>query len=76
MIPGAAVVARPGCGKALRTRECRSREHKRTLIRLQLQQAFVGGAHIFHAEDVVGFALRNGTAEVGAAQDVQRNSFR
>src|SRR4029077_14196779 len=53
MVPGAAVVARPRGGVALRAGVRCAREPDRAVVTLQLSPAFVGGANIFHSVYVV-----------------------
>src|SRR5713101_2492049 len=75
MIPGAAVVAGPSGGVALRAGVSGARQHKRALIALQLAQAFVSGANIFHSVDVVDGAVIESCAVVEAVPGVERHGF-
>ena len=57
MVPRAAVVAGPGRRVAVCTRIRRTSENEGTNIRLQAEQALVGGSRIFQAEHIVDLAV-------------------
>ena len=75
MIPGAAVVARPGGGITLRPGEGRARKHEGALASLQFQQALVGGAGVFHAENVMSRTMIHGGAVIQAMYGVEGHGF-
>src|SRR6266849_2072658 len=57
MVPGAAIVSRPGSGEALPARVCSPGKYKGTRVWRQVQQAFIGGAGIFHSIHVVNLKV-------------------
>src|ERR1700674_6107622 len=75
MIPGAAVVTGPGGGVALRAGVRGPGQHEWALVDLQLAQAFVGGANIFHSVDVVDGAVIESCSVVEAVPGVKRHGF-
>ena len=60
MVPGGGVVAGPGGGVALAAGVAGAGEDEGALVGLELEQAFVGGAGVLHAEDVVDLGVRGG----------------
>src|SRR5690242_10362825 len=75
MVPGAAVVAGPGGGIALCAGIGRARKNEGALSGLQLQQAFVSGAGIFHAIYIVSGAMVDGGAVIKAVDGVERHGL-
>src|SRR6266851_10504191 len=57
VVPGAAVVSRPGSGEALPARVCSPGKYKGTRVWRQVQQAFIGRAGIFHSIHVVNLKV-------------------
>jgi hypothetical protein len=57
VVPGGAVVASPGGGITFRACVSGSREHERAQIRLEPKQSLIGGARVFHPEDVMNLAM-------------------
>src|SRR3954469_4813525 len=77
MVPGGTVVARPCLCIALASGVRSAGEHKRPLVRRNLQQSFIRGARIFHAVNIVDLKMA-GTAPletglVNLVTDVTRN---
>ena len=60
LVPGGGVVAGPGEAVALAAGIGGARHHEGTLVGTQLEQPFVGGALVLHAEDVVNLGVRGG----------------
>ena len=79
MVPGGAVVSGPGGGVALASRVGGAGEDEGALVGLELEEAFVGGAGVLHAEDVVDLEVGGGAGfEAGlgdAVQDVVGHGF-
>ena len=75
MIPCAAIVAGPGRGVALRPGVRGAREDKWPLVGLQLTQAFVGSANIFHSIYVMDGAMIKRRTVIQAMQRVQRHGL-
>src|SRR5438270_14075801 len=75
MIPGAAVVARPSGGITLRPGEGRARKHEGALASLQFQQALVGGAGVFHAENVMSRTMIHGGAVIQPMYGAEGHGF-
>ena len=75
MVPGSGVVAGPGCRIALRACESCAREHEGPHIRLEFEEAVVGGVHVSHAEDVVNLAMI-GLPVIDVVNCVERHCFR
>src|SRR3954447_26776046 len=60
MIPCGSVVSRPGEAVALAARVGGARQHKRPLVRTQLEQSLVSRARIFQSDNVVDLGMRRG----------------
>ena len=75
VIPGGAVVAGPGGGVALRAGISGACEDERALVALEFAQAFVGGADVFHAENVVDGAMVGRGAVIQAVDGVERHGL-
>ena len=75
MIPGGAVVAGPGGGVTLGAGIGGAGQDEGALVAFKFAQAFVGGAGVFHAEDVVDGAVVEGGAVVEAMHSVERHGF-
>ncbi len=75
VIPGAGVVTCPRCGVALRPSVGGPSQHKRPLIRPELQQSFVSGTHVLHAVDVMNGAVIQGDPSVEAVPRIERHSL-
>ena len=75
MIPGAAVVARPGGGITLGAGICGAREHEWPFVRLQFAQPIIGGTHVLHAVDIVNGTMIERGSIVEAVPGVKRHGF-
>ena len=75
MVPGAAVVAGPGGGVALRAGISSTRQYKGSLVALQFAQAIVSSTDVFHAVHVVDGAMVERGAVVEAMPGVERHGF-
>src|SRR5260370_42145069 len=71
VIPGRQVVAGPSGRVALRAGISCAGEHERPLIGLELSQAIVGSASIFHSKNIVDGAVIEGRAVIQAVNDVE-----
>ena len=60
MIPGSGVIAGPGEAVALAASVGGAGENEGALVGTELEKAVVGGALIFHSENVVDFGVRSG----------------
>src|SRR4051794_31758441 len=60
MIPGGSVVSRPGEAVALAASVGGARQHKRPLVRTQLEQSLVSRARIFQSDNVVDLGMSRG----------------
>src|SRR5580704_1260330 len=80
VVPGAAVVSRPGRGEALPARIRSPGKHERTRVWRQVQQAFIGGAGIFHSIHVVNLKVACRTFReprfINAVLGLDRHCFR
>src|SRR5256884_2931396 len=75
MIPGAAVVARPGGGITLGAGICGAREHEWPFVRLQFAQPIIRGTHVLHAVDIVNGTMIERGSIVEAVPGVKRHGF-
>ena len=60
VVPGGGIVSGPGEAVALSAGESRAGKDKGTIVRAQLEQAFVGGAGILQSDDVVDLRVGGG----------------
>ncbi len=75
MIPNCDVVAGPGRGVALSAGIGSTRQHKRPLVRPQLQQSFLRGAHILHSKNVVNCKMRQRGTVVQTVAHIERHGL-
>ncbi len=79
VVPCGGVVTGPGGGVALASRVRGSGEDEGALVGFELEEAFVGGAGVLHAEDVMDLEVGGGAGfEAGlgdAVLDVVRHGF-
>src|SRR3954463_16466832 len=79
MIPGGSVVSRPGEAVALAASVGGARQHKRPLVRTQLEQSLVSRARIFQSDNVVDLGMRRGARGearlLDAMHRIQRHRF-
>ena len=69
MVPGGAVVSGPGGGVTLATGVAGAGEDEGALVGSEIEEAFVGGAGVLHAIDVVDLEVAGGAGLEACARD-------